>query len=247
MTFLIKHFDTINADYTLTPFNCSFQLLTPLKKIKKIYLKSFELSIDFTNIRTNFNTFSIKYNNIIYTRTLNNNNYTSITNLLNDLNTAFTNCISGITILFTNTNNLISLTLSGTSILPFNIINTNLALYILGFKFSSNSSNSTTYTITASNQYLLTIDNYLIFNLSNLPFENNNNSQIFCNFKIPLNANNGMVYFENEFNNLSQYITNSDNSLILSNFKIQILDRFGNQLISNNNDFSFSLGFEIDN
>lgn len=80
----------------------------------------------------------------------------------------------------------------------------------------------------------------------NLSVDNNNISNTVCNFKIPLNASNGMVYFENEFSNLSQYVYNGDRALRLSSLKIQLNDRFGNALYQNNNDFSFTLGFDIE-
>ena len=90
------------------------------------------------------------------------------------------------------------------------------------------------------------IDNYLIFNIGNLPLSNNNISNQLCNFKIPLNASNGMVYFENEYNSLIQFCENSETSKILTNLEIKLYDRFGNQLTQSNNDFSFTLGFETD-
>jgi hypothetical protein len=250
MTFLIKHFDTIDSIYTIdSPFDTTFNLQYPLRKVKKIYLKSFEIPIDFTNIRNGLNTFSILYNSVVYTKTLSDKNYISITTLCNDLNTLFTNCISNITILFSSNSNtnLISISLTGSSPLTFTIVPTNLSNHILGFKKSSNLQNLNTYTITGSNPFLLSVDNYIVMNFPKLAFDNNNNSHKLCNFKIPLNASNGMVYFENEFSNLSQHIINTDNSLIISSLKIQILDRFNNILTQSNSDFSFTLGFEIEN
>lgn len=250
MTFLIKHFDTIDSSYTNdTPFDTTFNLQYPLKGVKKIYLKSLELPIDFTNIRNGLNTFSILYNSVVYTKTLSDKNYVIISALCNDLNTLFTNAISGITITFSynSTSNLVSITLSGSSPLTFTVIPTNFSNHILGLKKNTTLQNLNTYTITGSNPFLLSADNYIVMNFPKLAFDNNNNSHKLCNFKIPLNASNGMVYFENEFSNLSQHITNTDNSLIISSLKIQILDRFNNVITQTNSDFSFTLGFEIDN
>ncbi len=246
MPISIKHFDTINASYTSTPFNSRFEIQNPIKNIKKIYLKSFELSLDFCNVRAGLNTFTVRYNSILYTVTLNDKVYTSIGSLLTDLNSAYTGIISGVNVGFTTSNNQIILTLTGSAPLTFSIIPTNFSNYILGFKMNTGSASGNTYTITGSNPYLLNADNYLIFNIGNLPLSNNNISNQLCNFKIPLNASNGMVYFENEYNSLIQFCENSETSKILTNLEIKLYDRFGNQLTQSNNDFSFTLGFETD-
>ena len=250
MTFLIKHFDTIDSYYEKTPLNNSvFNFQYPIKNIKKIYLKNIQLSIDWTNIRENLNEFKIVYNNVIYTQTLTTKNYTSITQLINDLNGKFLNVLpNNIIVLFSlNTiNNCIDLKLTGSTPLTFSIFNTNFSDYILGFKFSSSNQTGNNYTISALNQYLLNSDNYIIMNLINISGDNNNVSQKLCNFKIPLNASNSMVYFDNEFSNLSQFIYNTDKSLILNSLKIQIIDRFNNVFNNYNNDFSFTLGFDIE-
>ena len=247
MPFLIKHFDTLDASYTTTPFNCLFTFQNPITNIKKIYLKSLELPVDITNIRSGLSTFTISYNSTIYSKTLPDNNYTNISTLINDLNTIWTATITNITVLFSvNTlNNIISVKLTGTVPLTFSIIPTKFSTNILGYKYQSGSATGNTYSVVASNQYLLSVDNYIIFNLMNLSVDNNNISNTVCNFKIPLNASNGMVYFENEFSNLSQYVCNGDRALRLSSLKIQLNDRFGNALYQNNNDFSFTLGFDI--
>ena len=52
------NFDT-NLITTSTPFDCQFILSDPLRRIKRIYLKSVELPINFLNVRTNFNSFYI--------------------------------------------------------------------------------------------------------------------------------------------------------------------------------------------
>lgn len=65
MPFLIKHFDTLDASYAITPFNCLFTFQNPITNIKKIYLKSLELPIDITNIRSGLSTFTLSYNSTI--------------------------------------------------------------------------------------------------------------------------------------------------------------------------------------
>lgn len=241
---LIKHFDTINGSYTTTPFTSRFNVYPTITGVKKVYLKSIELSIDFPNIRDGLNTFTIKYNNNLYSINLGNKVYTSISTLISDLNSAYTGVIAGVLVVFSLSGNLINLTLTGITPLTFTIVNTLLSDYVLGFKSSTSSSSGNSYSIIANIPYLLNVDNYLVFNITNLSLNNNNNSDRLCHFKIPLNANNGMVYFENEYSNLTQYSLNTDDKKIIDYLLIDVRDRFGNQLTSYNNDFSFTLGFE---
>ena len=55
----MKHLQFLNFDTNListtTPFDCNFQLADPLRRVKRIYLKSVELPINFFNVRSNFN------------------------------------------------------------------------------------------------------------------------------------------------------------------------------------------------
>ena len=60
------------------PFSLTFNLPTQINKVKKIYLKSIELPVGFTNIRAenNSNTLTINVNDIECTIILTPNNYT---------------------------------------------------------------------------------------------------------------------------------------------------------------------------
>ena len=71
------------------PFSLTFNLPTQINKVKKIYLKSIELPVGFTNIRAenNSNTLTINVNDIECTIILTPNNYT-ITSLINAINKA---------------------------------------------------------------------------------------------------------------------------------------------------------------
>ena len=71
------HFDTYDATTLTSPFNCSFQLANPLKKVNKIYLKSAEIPVGWFNIRTE-QTFQL----------LLCNNATTVDTLLNNKNNA---------------------------------------------------------------------------------------------------------------------------------------------------------------
>ena len=90
LTFL--NFDT-NLISASTPFNCQFLLADPLRRIKRIYLKSVELPINFYNVRNNFNSFTIMmYKSSTptafksFTITIPNGNYKSIADIFNPLN-----------------------------------------------------------------------------------------------------------------------------------------------------------------
>ena len=71
------------------PFSLTFNLPTQINKVKKIYLKSIELPVGFTNIRSenNSNTLTINVNGIECTIILTPNNYT-INSLINAINKA---------------------------------------------------------------------------------------------------------------------------------------------------------------
>ena len=91
------NFDT-NFITTTNPFDCSFVLSDPIRKAKKIYLKSIKLPINFYNMRQNFNTIQITlkastYNKPTYTLTIPNGNYTNITDILTILNNQIKNIV----------------------------------------------------------------------------------------------------------------------------------------------------------
>ena len=61
-------FINLDTHYSTTTdsFNANFNLSNPLRKVENIYLKSVELPIGFTNVRTNFNSFVISILRSIY-------------------------------------------------------------------------------------------------------------------------------------------------------------------------------------
>ena len=90
LTFL--NFDT-NLITTSNPFDSRFILSDPLRRIKRIYLKSVELPINFYNVRSNFNTFDIIFSKTstptaikTFTITIPNGNYKSIADIFYTLN-----------------------------------------------------------------------------------------------------------------------------------------------------------------
>ena len=114
-------FINLDTHYSTTTdsFNANFILSNPLRKVEKMYLKSVELPIGFTNVRTNFNSFVISISNASgnnYTSstiTLTNNNYTDISSLLTDINTLLAS--KSINLSFElNSSNLVQIVKTGT-------------------------------------------------------------------------------------------------------------------------------------
>ena len=50
-TLSFLHFDTADATIKRSPFNCNFQLATPIKHLYKVFFKSVELPVGWYNIR----------------------------------------------------------------------------------------------------------------------------------------------------------------------------------------------------
>ena len=142
LTFL--NFDT-NLIQTSNPFNSQFILSDPLRKIRKIYLKSVELPINFYNVRNNFNSFNLTLYKVSspiafksFTITVDNNNYKTLADLFNVLNGQ----MYGITMPgFTPSDNPYfsvnadnTITLSNTNLdLRFKLSSSNFLTQILGF------------------------------------------------------------------------------------------------------------------
>lgn len=257
---LLKHFDTVfsvNND----PFNATFKLPNLLYNVKKITLKSLEMPINFNNIRATgtLNIFTINFNGYIYNAVIPPGNYTTIASLLTALNTAIGLLLPvNNTLVFTvnSTNNIvinITSTLYPTS--SINLIPTQFSNYILGFKFNSvfqgywfcpnTVGNTITGTITSVSTYNLNIDNYILLNIANVSSLNSNVSSVYSHFKLQLNATNGTIYYLNNGNIINdQYIETGSSNITLSSLNVVILDRFGNNILCNNNDYSFTLLIE---
>ena len=117
------HFDSIAAKYIYDSNNTSgnisncykavFPLTTTFRKIKRVWLKSVEITTGFPNIRTgSTNILKFILNGITYTVLLTENNYTTITSFLTVISASCNAAIvgSGITMTFnlnsTNSNRL---------------------------------------------------------------------------------------------------------------------------------------------
>ena len=166
------HFDTINSTYKTDSYNTSFKLSTVLQRVSRVYLKSIELPIGFSNVRGSYST--ISYNiiqNVTFTKTfkLPEKTYNSIALFLFDLNAAFLSSIRPylsinesspvFSVNPLNTNKIImTQTLIGTQM----TLNAGfLPSYFLGYNNDISTKSGNIATTYFSNVYNLNFDNYL--------------------------------------------------------------------------------------
>ena len=245
---------TFNSSYLNTApnaFNATFNLQTPLRNIKKIYLKSIEIPIGFNNIRANSKTNIIgvatgydgtSYINI-YSITLADKTYTSITSLISDINLAFATLYPSVNIIFAVSNSYITVTSSSSSTFTTNIyvVPTNLS-YMLGFR--NNLNTMATRLITSACVYMLNVDNYINMYITNLSAQaTHNNNGVCSHFKIITNTTNGVVYYSSESNSYQQCIE-VNHQIPLTNLNVVLTDRWGYSINASGLDYSFSLMFE---
>jgi hypothetical protein len=250
MSIDLLHFDTIYSTYVLPsndPFNTRFNLAQPIVNAKKIYLKSIEMPINFCNVRavSTMNKISLTTNlNNTYTVSVPEANYATIGSLTSALNTAFVGVIPSTTVTFATSGNYVTVSATSSTITSFSLNDTILSKYILGFRNATFAGLSTTATV----NYLLNVDNFLSMYLSNVSTENTfNNGNIFTSFKISLQSVNGQICFNAENVGFTQSVLLLNKTQTISYLQIQIYDRFGNLILSNNSDYSFTLAVEYEN
>jgi hypothetical protein len=263
----ILHFDTIGQWGVQTPssvfyksgfhpFNLTLSLPNQISKVKKIYLKSVELPVGFTNIRdTNTsNLLSMSIANVYSNKSYNfnillpNKNYTSIQALLTDINNAIAanptvqeNLNDIAPPYFTVSGQKVSINVSGSITFSFN--DTILSKYILGFSWNFYIFTGSSYE--AASNYNIVYDTYIIMNFPKLSAKSTGASQQ-ISFKIPYNATYNQIYFDYENTSFSQFIELTDTNAVIGNLQMTINDRFGNIINNNGLDFSFSLAFLTD-
>ena len=236
------HFDSIYSINNNNPFDTVFTLTSSMSNVRTIKLKSMEIPIAFQNIRNGLNTFTLNMGSTNYSITIPPNNYSSIATLCTDITTLFNSSSIPNNPTFTSTGNKILITVTGN--VNFNVVQSNLSRYILGFNGNQISSySSTNSTITSQFNYLLNVDNYINMYLADIPYSNNTSNGLIASFKIPLNAVNNVVYFFGEENSFSQSLDITNPTFVISQIKVKLIDRFGNVLDNNGVDYSFSLEF----
>ena len=250
------HLQFLNFDSNLTttsnPLDSSFILSDPLRRIKRIYLKSVELPINFNNIRNNFNTIEFTFKGTTtattsYILTIPSAYYTNISDILTVLNNQIkyhifqTFTTDQFPQFSLNSNNTITCSVPVPG-LTFSLTPSNVVSQILGFTNANNLIFTTS--ITSSRIFNLNYDNYLNIYFPNIPHKTNGFSNQLMSFKIPLNATNGSIYYTAENISFSQFIEITDENFILNNLKIQVYDQFNNLLNNNGINWSFTLAFQ---
>ena len=243
----IVHFDSIYSQYVLPandPFNAKYKLDTPVDGTYNIYLKSVEMPINFYNIRSgstmNQITLTTNLSNT-YTVTISAGNYTTVAALLTAINNAFSGVIPSTTVTFSSSGNRVNVAATSSTITSFSLVPTILSTYILGFRNTTFTGLSTTGSVDA----LINPDNYVVLYLSNVPTTNTSaNGNLNCSFKIPLQMTNGFVYYVSENTSMRQYISTLSGTQSITYLNVAVYDRWGNMIIANNSDYSFTLEFE---
>ena len=236
------------------PFSLTFTLPSQLDRIKKIFLKSVELPVGFTNIRSenNSNTLTISINSVVCTIAIPSAQY-NINTLLSTINDAFVS--SGI-YSGSNSNLLPIFTLSGQKIkitvpnAPYSIATieftskTILSTVILGFSYNYQIIGSNT--ITSPNNYNIAYDTYLSVQLPYVNHKSTSATNQQISFKIPYNGYANSIFYSVENTQFSQYVETNESNCVLGNLKIVVVDRYSFPINNNGLDWSFTLGFQRD-
>ena len=258
----IIHFDTIYAQSKKdnNPFQSKFILRETLKSVSRIYLKSCEIAIGVFNIRApySFIRMLISVNGITsnLTLTLPNKSYSDISLFLIDLNLLLLNNITlnigeitpQFSLSLTEVNKLVLKTTLNNSTIFF--YNEGLILYHLGNLNSlivsktliSGSTYLNTYNLLYN--YNLCFDNYYCMCIDNILMQTRNNHNTPCTFKINILSTSNSINYNSENSNFVQDIILPKNTN-LNELSICFFDRYNNVLHNNNNEISFTLGFEF--
>ena len=245
------NFNTSYLNLSPNAFNANFQLQTPIRNIKRIYLKSIEIPLGFNNIRssskTNVIAVATTYDGTtfsnIYSISLPDKTYASISVLIADINSTFLSLYPSVNIVFSVVNGYITVTSTSSAIFTNNIyiVPTNLS-YMLGYRNGLNV--LSTRINTAATVYMLNVDNYINMYITNLSAQaSHNQNGVLCHFKIITNATSGVVYYSSENNSYIQSIE-VNSSIPIQSINVVMTDRWGYSLNSSGLDYSFSLAFE---
>ena len=252
-TFNTYNFNTAYLNTSPNAFNATFNLQTPLRNVKRIHLKSIEIPIGYNNVRANSKTNIIgvatAYDSVtgifsnIYSVSLADKTYSSITTLLADINSTFVTLYPSVNVVFSLVNGYITVASSSSAVFTSNIyvIPTNLA-YMLGFRTGLNT--LATRLTTAATVYMLNIDNYINMYISNLSTQSTHNQNgVLCHFKIITNTTNGVVYYSAESNSYPQSIE-VNSHIPITSLNVVMTDRWGYSLNASGLDYSYTLAFE---
>ena len=238
----LLHLDTFNGTYTTTPYDCSWQLSTPIFECTSIGLVSVELGNVFKSIRASnlTNTITIYNGTTPYKVTLTAAVYTSITQLMTDLTTAYKTLNPALGVVFTAPSSG-NINVTATSFVPtIGYADSNLP-YVLGFlpagdKISGN-------TLTAGSAYNLAYDQIIYMLISQPSCENNNNA-FPASFKVLMSVSSMSIQYSSATVSINQAVRYNDPKRPISTVRIQLIDRFGYSFSSESGiDYSLSLSF----
>ena len=251
------HFNSASATYitdnsnttgnSSNPYKALFPMNQSFRKIKRVYLKSCELPIGFSNIRTgSTDTLSFKLNSTIYGVTLTKKYYQSIAALITDLNAACAGGFGGSVPVFSLTTSTIlpyrlKLSFTGTTVTTFQVLDTNLSKYILGFRSTDALISNI---VNASTNYNLSVDNYILMYVPSLNSMNANMGGQVSTFKIPLLGFTNSVFYYFDGNSYQQWVDITDPNMVLSGLQVILYDKFGKNLQPNGLDWSMTLQVE---
>ena len=228
------------------PFNFTASLPNQISNIKKIYLKSVEIPVGFTNIRAenNSNSFGISVGGVVCNVTITPGQYT-----ISGLITAINSYITSTSIYTTNQpifsisgqQIIITTSLGGIIAFPTPTILSNI---ILGFQYSVQ---IVTTILAAASNYNLYYDTYLSIFFPYVNAKSTTASGNKMHFKIPYNGYNNSIFYSVESSNgFNQYIELTESNFTIGNLKVQVYDRYGYLINNQGLDWSFSLTFERD-
>ena len=251
------HFDSAAATYitdaqnttgnSSNPYEAFFPMNQSFRKLKRVYLKSCELPVGFSNCRKgSTDTSNFKLNGTTYTVTLTEKYYQTMDSLVTDINTACSGGFGGSVPLFalttsTTTPYRLAVTFSGTTVTTFQFLDTLLSKYILGFRSTDALSANT---VNSSCNYNMSADSYILMYIPSFNSLNANMSGNISTFKIPLLGFTNSVFYYFDFNSFVQYVDISDLNLVLSGLKVILYDKWGRNLQPNGLDWSFTLQVE---
>lgn len=249
-------FDITSLVNAPNSYNCEWSLRIPIEKVKRIWLKSIELPLNFGTIRSSngSNTITVTttatgLGGSTYTISLYDKIYTSISTLLSDINSAFATAYPAVNIVFAlisnglPNNGFVQISTSSSAIFTSGIYIQPgiLANTILGFDKIFDGTINIRY---AKNSYLLNPDNYINLYLPNLSSGDMNINGVPSSFKIPLVSTTNTVLFTSSNIAFDQYITVS-NVNVINKVQAVITDRWGFNINSRGLDYSMTLAFEI--
>ena len=216
------------------PFQCTYIFSNMKRRLSFISLKNAQIPVCFYNVRAPYNTITINGT----TRTLAPGNYTSTTVL-----TAL-NAIAGMPGVFsinTVTNKMIYTPTTGPTTITPSTTGTPDLCFMLGFTAQMSSG---TTPITATNCFSMLFDMYIRVHIENLNIASTDTA--LCTFKIPVNVIQGGMIFWNENAHNTQEATVASTTGNVDRLNIRVIDRFGNMIDNNGEDWTFTIEIKSD-